>query len=249
MREALPPQGIFVVGTDTSVGKTLVAAGLARMLRKRGHRVGVCKPFLSGDAQCLDAQILARAAGMAGPGLLQPALLDVISPFRFAAPLAPGVAARREGRTVKLEDAVEHVRQLGAVNDILIVEGAGGVLVPLTADLLPGGRVIDLIAALGLPALVVGRTALGTINHSALTVMALRAAHIPVAGMVLSRVDAAHEEADAAVLDAIEGLSGIRPFCCIPHVRGSEAIRVGTVARLLEQREIWDRLLDRSQLT
>ncbi|MBI5496983.1 MAG: dethiobiotin synthase [Deltaproteobacteria bacterium] len=234
------PRGVFVVGTDTGVGKTLVAAGLARMMRRRGNRVAVFKPFLSGDAAAEDAQILARAAGLAGPGPLQPALLDVIAPFRFRDPVAPGIGARREGCEISLGAVVDDARALGRVSEVMVVEGAGGVLVPLTHTLRASECVIDLVVALGLPVVVVGRTALGTINHTALTMAALRARGVAVAGIVLSQVDPAHEIPDADLLDAIHGVAGMRPLCVIPFVSGSEAIRVGTAARKLDGCGAWD---------
>lgn len=242
MNTPVAPAGVMVVGTDTDVGKTIVAGGLARMLRKRGERVAVYKPFLSGDATAMDAQILARAAGMAGPGLLQPALLDVISPFRFAAPLAPGIAARREKREVSLEDAVEHARDLGRVCDVMVVEGAGGLLVPLSHQLTPDATVLDLVEKLGLPALLVGRTALGTINHTALSILALRARRIPVAGIILNQTDPAHDLPDQDHLEAIQNLTGLPVLIALPFVGGSEAILVGSVARALETNKIWERI-------
>ena len=233
MNGAVCPKGVFVVGTDTGVGKTLVAAGLARMLRRGGGRVAVFKPFLSGDLLGSDAQILARAAGLAGPGVLQPALLDVISPNRFKDPVAPGIGARREGRTVVLDTAVEDARALGRMCDVMVVEGAGGLMVPLTEKLRRGEMLLDLVAAMGLPALLVARTALGTINHTALSVMALQAFKVPICGVVLNQVDPGHEVPDQDLLDAMEGACGVRPLCTLPYTTGSEAIKVGTAARLL----------------
>lgn len=234
MTEPVCPKGCFVVGTDTGVGKTLVAAGIARMLRKRGNRVAVFKPFLSGDPAAVDAQMVARAAGLAGPGVLQPALLDVISPWRFKDPVAPGIAARREKRTINIDDAVTEARAMGAMNDAMVIEGAGGLFVPLAETLEPGTCVIDLVEKMGLPAVVVARTALGTINHTTLTVHALRSRNIPIAALVMSQSDPGDEQ-DPDQIDAITKLSGIRPICTVPFTTGSEAIMVGTAARLFEE--------------
>jgi len=241
--EPVCPRGVFVVGTDTGVGKTVVAAGLTRMLRRRGLRVAVFKPFLSGDPEALDAQMLARAAGMAGPGVLQPALLDVISPFRFRDPVAPGIAARREDRPINLADAVDEARALGAMNDVMVVEGAGGLFVPLTQTLEPGHCVIDLVAQMGLPAVVVARTALGTINHTVMTVHALRNRGIPICALIMSTLDP-NDVNDPDQIQAITNLSGITPACTIPFTTGSEAIMVGTAARLFEENALWERISD-----
>ncbi|MEW5851474.1 MAG: dethiobiotin synthase [Myxococcota bacterium] len=236
-------KGVFVVGTDTGVGKTLVAAALARTLHRRGVRVGVFKPFLTGDPHCNDSQVLARAAGMAGPGPLQPALLDVVTPYRFDEPAAPGIAARREGRDVDLRSVLDDARALGNANEVLIVEGAGGLMVPLTPALTSGQCVVDLVAMTGLPALLVGRTALGTINHTALSVEALRQRKIPIAGIILSQVEPGSEHEDAEVLEAITSLTGMKPLVTLPYFQGSEAIRVGSAARILGTRKVWETML------
>lgn len=173
-------QGIFVTGTDTGVGKTVVTAALAAALRQRGYRVGVMKPAESGcpeqDGRLMpqDALFLRAAAGCDAP-------LDVINPYTLVAPLAPALAAELEGVTIALEHIQACYAHLADSHDIVLVEGAGGLLVPLTAE----ATMLDLAVALGLPILVVARNVLGVINHTALTVAVARQ-RTRVLGMILN---------------------------------------------------------------
>src|SRR5690242_3311347 len=166
-------RGLFITGTDTGVGKTLVASGIARVLHQWGARVGVMKPIASGNRQ--DAKRLIVAAGLEES-------LDGVNPLFFKAPLAPTVAAQLERRTLDLESVYRAYWALHKKYDILIVEGVGGVKVPIGEST----YVHDLIQALRLPALVVGRATLGTINHTLLTVEALERAKVSIAGILLN---------------------------------------------------------------
>lgn len=155
--------GIFVTGTDTDVGKTVASAALVRALDG-----AYWKPVQSGTADLPegDSGIVAHLAGV-----------PVLPPrHNFAAPLSPDQAAALEGRSIALDDFA-----LPACDRPLVVEGAGGVLVPLNDQVL----MIDLMERLGLPVVVAARTGLGTINHTLLTLQALRARDLTVAGVVL----------------------------------------------------------------
>jgi dethiobiotin synthetase len=163
--------GLFVTGTDTGVGKTLVTAAVALALRARGVVAGVVKPVQTGEG---DARTLKALVGLEEE-------LDEIAPFSFRAPLAPLVAARLEGRSLGLAEVAERVRGLGAGHDVTIVEGVGGLLVPVGQD----WTVADLAVELGLPLLVVARAGLGTVNHTLLTVGEARRRGLDVAGVVL----------------------------------------------------------------
>ena len=193
MTEPAPelPPGLFITGTDTDVGKTYVTVLLAERLRAAGRRVGVYKPAVSGagvfhgDAVWGDIEALRAAAG------LTTADDDLICPQRFRAPLAPPVAAALEGRTVDAGRLVAGAAAWAGRCDVLLIEGAGGLLCPLAFN--DGGRggvtVLDAAAELGLPLLVVARAGLGTVNHTLLSLSAAAARGVPVAGVLLNARD------------------------------------------------------------
>ncbi len=198
-------RGIFITGTDTGIGKTFVGMGLARALHSQGVSVGVMKPVETG---CLlrgsrlfprDARALASASGSDDP-------LDLVNPYRFRAPVAPLVAAEREGRTIALARIMAAYREIRRRHDFLIIEGAGGIMVPLSRQ----KSYLDLAGSMGLPVLIVARPNLGTINHTALTVMALRSRNIPVARIVLNHCTRTRnglaEQTNPSVIERLTGV-------------------------------------------
>ncbi len=166
---------LFVAGTDTGVGKTLVSAGLARMLVNRGVKVGVFKPVASGGLVSEDGKMLQKAAKL--PGSAYPGIV----PIHYKQPLAPWVAGWKEGKVDlgKVENAYQAVKKK---YDSLIVEGIGGVLVPITQEFLA----IDWAVKWKLPTLVVARAGLGTLNHTLLTIEALQKRKVQVLGVVVN---------------------------------------------------------------
>jgi len=176
--------GLFVTATDTEVGKTTVTCGIASALRDEGRRVGVCKPFASGcrnDREGLvseDAEALAHFADCRQP-------LEVINPIRYRPPLAPAVAAEQTGEPVDWTRLERSLTLLNQSSDCLLIEGVGGLLVPLDGG---DGKitVLDLIVAIGYPVVVVTRAGLGTLNHTALTVRVLNEAGCRVVGLVVN---------------------------------------------------------------
>ena len=170
-RAAPPAHGLFITGTDTDVGKTVAAAMLALGLN------GVYwKPIQCGIEPMTDREAVRRWTGIPEERL-------AAERYLLQAPLSPHAAAELEGISIEIEAILDHPVYKGRRADRpLIVEGAGGLLVPLGG----GHTVADLIAAMGLPALVVARTALGTINHTLLTLAELRRRAIPVAGVLLN---------------------------------------------------------------
>ncbi len=191
--------GLFVTGTDTGVGKTVVACALAERLRARGVDVGVMKPIETGVGPQgpLDAIALAEAAGADDP-------LARICPVRLALPAAPDVAAAAEARAIDLGAIRAAFAALRARHALLLVEGAGGLLVPITA----GYSMAELARELGLPLLVVARGRLGTVNHTRLTLEVAAARGLPVAGVVVSHGPTPLSPADAANLGALRRLLG-----------------------------------------
>lgn len=186
--------GVFVTGTDTGVGKTLVACALLRGLRARGIDAGAMKPIETGvgAAGPRDALALREAAGGGDA-------LEDVCPQRYALPAAPIVAARAEGRRVDLGAVDAAYARLRGRHAWLVVEGAGGLLVPAAE----GVTMADLARRFRLPLLIVARTALGTINHTRLSVEAARARGLAVVGVVLSHAGGALSDADAANLEEL----------------------------------------------
>ncbi|MCA9017464.1 MAG: dethiobiotin synthase, partial [Planctomycetaceae bacterium] len=178
--------GLMIVGTDTGVGKTYISAAIARQLTSEGTRTGAYKPACSGSITAEqtgahyweDVALLSQAIGGTFPA-------HRICPQTFHAPLAPPVAAKKEGKQVD-----EELLRQGALwwqdqVDFLIVEGVGGVLCPLSENAL----VVDFVAALNFPVLIVARAGLGTINHSLLTIEVLQKRGLTIAGLILNDVD------------------------------------------------------------
>jgi dethiobiotin synthetase len=190
---------LFVTGTGTDIGKTYVSCALIRALKAKGAVVDAFKPVVSGfdpkDAAGSDPARLAAALGAPG---------DVfrIAPRRYRAPLSPNIAARLEGQTLALDDMViDAVARAAEIRDgLLLVEGAGGVMSPLT----DGETNLDMAAALGAPALLVAGSYLGTISHVLTALVALRVAKVRVAAVVMS------ESLDAP--DLVQTAQALAPF-------------------------------------
>ena len=196
-------KGLFITGTDTGCGKTCVGAALARGARERGLRVRILKPVetgCSGDPGELrpeDALTLARAAG-------DERSLDRICPYRLRLPAAPELAARSSGIRIELPRIRAAYRDSANGADLVLVEGAGGLLVPLA----PGLDMADLARELGTPLVIVARARLGTLNHTRLTLEAARTRDLPVAGVVISHTSPELSGAERANLDLLlEGLA------------------------------------------
>jgi dethiobiotin synthetase len=173
----------FVTSTGTGVGKTYVTAALIRQARAQGLRVEAYKPVISGFDK---AEIAASDAGVILDALGRPLTMpevERLSPWRFAAPLAPSMAAKKEGRTIDCEALFAHSRAvLHERADLTLIEGVGGVMVPLDDD----NTVLDWIAAAGAPVLLVVGDYLGTISHTLTALEVLRMRNIEVAAIVLN---------------------------------------------------------------
>jgi dethiobiotin synthetase len=182
-------KGIFVTATDTGVGKTIVSVAIVRALKRCGINAGAMKPVESGCTrkegilEPADGRYLKAVAGMDDP-------LELITPVRFEAPLAPYCASQAEGIPVDLETIFKAYGTLCGKYDFMVIEGIGGVLVPLvnieTSGVSRTYFVTDLIRDLKLPAVVVTRPSLGTINHTLLTVNQLLSEGIDVAGVIIN---------------------------------------------------------------
>ena len=243
MLRRIPIPGLFITGTDTEVGKTVVAAAIADWFRRRRLRVGVCKPAATGCKRVReglvseDAEFLAHCADAAAP-------LDIICPQRFAEPLAPAVAAERAGRTLEWESIDRALREIVGQSDMLIVEGVGGVMVPMDGKSL----VLDVMKWLGLPAVVVARPGLGTINHTLLTLTALREAKIPIAGVVINRYPAENASvAEETNLRVIEKWSKTSLLTVVPDEPFTWPDLPGGIIAAMERVD-WERFAERVQV-
>ena len=173
-------RGVFITATDTGVGKTLVASALVMRLIQRGIDVGVMKPIETGVSRSAKGQSdgvrLRSAAGSCDP-------MAEVSPYVFRLPVAPLSAARAEKTTVQIATIMRAFRALSQKHAFMLVEGVGGVQVPITQSL----NVLDLIYQMKLSAIVVGQSGLGGINHALLTLDALRRRKIPIVALVLNQ--------------------------------------------------------------
>jgi dethiobiotin synthetase len=221
---SLPENTLFVTGTDTSVGKTYVCARLLEFFMARGIRAGYQKWVATGVGGGVveDLEVCLGAAGIAS----DPELLAQQVPFRFRLPASPHLAAEAEERLVEPDVIVENYTGLATRYEYLIVEGVGGLMVPLRRDLL----LADLLAELQPRTLVVARSGLGTLNHTLLTLEALRKRKIPVLGVVFS--DSASSEDERLVQDnmgTIEELGLVKVFGRLGRHADEEAARAAFV--------------------
>lgn len=203
-------KGIFITGTDTGVGKTVFSAALARLLTDRGVRAGVMKPVTSGCEErngqlfSADAELLAFGA--------RTTMNHEIAPYLLREPIAPSAAAEMEKVKIEFSRILAAYHRLADEHDYLIVEGAGGLMVPLAGGLL----VADLIKLLDLPLLVVARPALGTVNHTLLTCFVARELGLDVRGTVINNYPATPDSAAATAPHLIDSLSGVPLLARLP---------------------------------
>jgi len=204
-------KGIFITGTDTGVGKTIVTAVLARLLRMRGVRVGVMKPVTSGCSEVDgalvsdDALLTCRAAGIPCSG-------DVV-PYLLREPLTPAEAAKIDGVGIEFARIRESFDRLSQEYDFVLVEGAGGLMVPVVGGFL----MADLAKELDLPLLVVARPNLGTINHTVLTCFAAQQMGIPVSGVIINNFPKEPDLAEQSAPHYIGSLCGAPVLGVWPH--------------------------------
>jgi dethiobiotin synthetase len=197
------PRGLFVTGTDTEVGKTVVASAIAATLAADGERVSVFKPVVTGldeptGGLASDPERLAAAARSEQP----PA--DV-APYRFGPPVSPHLAAAGAGQRVDPYRLRAAARRAAGAGDVLVAEGVGGLLVPLSGDYL----VRDLAADLGMPVVIAARPGLGTISHTLMTIECARAGGLDVAGVVLTPWPAQAGEIERSNRETIARLGGV----------------------------------------
>jgi len=206
-------KGLFITGTDTGVGKTLIAGGIASLLQKKGHRVGVFKPVASGCINQHEGLVNADAEFLRMCSLCN-FDLSTINPVGFVAPAAPAVCEEHEGRLVDFEAIADAYKRISAESDIMIVEGIGGVRVPISRGL----DVLDLAKQFDLPVVIVTRPNLGTINHTLLTIDSVRGANLKLAGVVISGYDPLNATiAEETLLPVLEEWGQVPVLSIVPY--------------------------------
>ena len=228
-------RGIFVTGTDTGVGKTVIACALVRALREKGARVAVMKPVASGafhtpaGLRNSDALALMEAAG---PGY--PYAYEDVNPYCFEPAISPHIAAKEAGIAVDAGMIRQKYDRLATKVDWVVVEGAGGWFAPINEH----QTMADLAWALSVPALLVVGLKLGCLNHAQLTRVGIEAHGVRLVGWVVSGVDR-HMMRIEANLETLERLFGEPPLAVVPHLpAGTDAIALTEVARALAERAI-----------
>lgn len=197
-------EGVFVTGTGTEVGKTVVAAAIARALAEKGKRVAVFKPAVTGlndepPADGPDHEVLRGAAGSSQSD-------EEIAPYRYGPPMSPHLAAALAGEEIEPARLLRAARTAAADADALVCEGVGGLLVPLS----PRYLVRDLAVDLALPLVIAASPGLGTINHALLTIEAARATELEIAAVVLTPWPDSPTAIEESNRKTIAGLSEVR---------------------------------------
>ena len=219
-------RGLFVTGTDTGIGKTLIATGLVHALRGQGLRVAGMKPVASGSAMTPeglrneDALALLAAASRPWP-------YETVNPYTFGPAIAPHIAAAEAGVTVEFAVIERAYRELAADSDVVVVEGAGGFLVPLG----PGLSFADIPVRLGLEVVLVVGLRLGCLNHAFLTAEAIAARGLTLAGWVGNQVEPGFERLTENLAALEKGLSA-SCLGVIPPFDVADPARAATLMRL-----------------
>ena len=209
--------GLFITGTDTGVGKTFFACGLAALLKEYGYRVGVMKPAETGcdkgEGKLMpqDAAALKEASACELP-------LETICPYQFREPLAPSVAAEREGVRIDIDRLIDVYGEISAAHEVTIVEGAGGLLVPV----LPSYTYADFAKVLKLPLIVVAANKLGMLNHLLLTLEHAGCKGLSVLGYVLNQLEHQLSLAAETNREALVSLTGVPCVGELPYIQRSE---------------------------
>ena len=223
-------RGFFIAGTDTGVGKTFITGGLASLYRQRGVRVGVMKPVESGCERLAnglhphDALFLKEMS-------LSTDDMDLIVPYRLEHPLTPSVAAELEGVVIDLATIKGIYQQLESQYDLMLVEGVGGLLAPLYKS----STSVDLIRLLDIPLIVVARNALGTINHTLLTVAHARQSGLTVAGIILNGCSPDPDISAQTNHHVIRQLSGLPLIGKVPYCPFPEGADRSVLAALIDE--------------
>jgi dethiobiotin synthetase len=224
-------RGLFITGTSTGVGKTAVAAGLAWALRRRKVNVGVMKPFATANKafskkyRSQDTAMLAAAAGVNDPD-------SKLNPFFYSLAASPLVASQlKREPPVSIEKALQMLEDLAKKHDFMIVEGIGGIMVPLTEN----ESVADFAKRAALPVLIVSTPILGTLNHTLLTIMACKEFGINIKGIIVNKMQKRPSIVEQKMPEVIERLTGIGVLGTLPFSKGTS---YSTLGKALEKTDL-----------
>ena len=216
-------KSFFITGTDTDVGKTVISAGLSRIISNQGINLGVMKPFAaaelqsSSEFQSEDTEILAKAARVSDSE-------ELLNPQFFPIPASPYTASKTLDMKVNLELVLEKFEELKKLHDMMLVEGMGGIMTPILEDYF----VADLIRDMKLETIIVIRSKIGTVNHTLLTNKICDDYKIPVKGIIINNFDAEGYPVQELKRD-IEKLTGNKVLGIVPKLESLDANDVGNV--------------------
>lgn len=200
-------KGLFITGTDTEVGKTFVGCGIISVLVKKGINVGVMKPIATGESGfSSDAEKLRKSAKVRDKK-------ELINPYCFPIPAAPIVSAKYARQKISISKILSDYRKLSKSHDFMIVEGAGGLLVPIEKKY----TMADLVKDMKLPLLIVARGSLGTINHTLLTVSFAQSQKLPIFGIIINHTEPVRSISQKRVTQIIEQFTDIPVLGEIPY--------------------------------
>ncbi len=204
-------KSLFIAGTDTDVGKTYIAAGLAVAIRKMGIDVGVMKPFAAGSAQkkgykSEDIEILSRAAQVCDPE-------NLVNPQFFPIPASPYTAWKKLKTKPKVSTILSSFKKLSKLHDMLLIEGMGGIMTPI----LKNYYITNLIKEMKIPTVIVTRSKIGTVNHTIMTVKMCEKYKIPIKGIIINDFDKGYPIKD--LKRDLENLTDVPVLGAIPFIK------------------------------
>ena len=204
-------KSIFITGTDTDVGKTYITAGLAVTLRKMGVDIGVMKPFAAGNTQkngfkSEDVEILSKAAQIHDPE-------NLVNPQFFPIPASPYTAWKKLKIKPKIPTILKSFKKLSNLHEMLLIEGMGGVMTPILKDY----YITNLIKEMKIPAIIVTRSKVGTVNHTIMTVKFCEKFKIPIKGIIINNFDKGYPVKQ--LKNDLEGLTGVKILGSIPFLK------------------------------
>lgn len=203
------PKNLFVTGTDTGIGKTVVTAAISNTMKLSGKKVSVMKPIQTGTLtqKVLDIEFVYKV-------LDEEFNIDVVCPYRFDKPLSPKLASHDSSVDINIDNIMSSYRTLTQNHDHVIVEGAGGILVPIKENYF----ISNLIAEMDIPIVIVSRANLGTINHTLLTIEFARSMGISIIGVIINNFPLHPNEAELSNPHEISAISGLPILGIIPEL-------------------------------